>query len=156
MTYFPDLTPYVYWPQHVTGPQPHPDGVEVLNVGWLEAGHDFPTREGEPDPEFLRNLITLAADHFSQATRGMHACDLPHADRDEDKDEDKDEDFQVDAVYGDRELFLGHAEIRVVTPDGRWLVAPTLVVHYVRDHGYQPPEEFVDAVKAMRIAPSGR
>lgn len=145
MTYYADLTPYVYWPEHVVGDQPYPDGVEILNVGWLEAGHDFPTFEGDPDPEFLENLITLAADHFTHATRGIHGCDLPH--------QDEKADIEGEVVYGGRELFLGHAEIHVVTPDGRWLAAPTLVVHYVRDHRYRPPEEFNEAVKAMRVAP---
>lgn len=144
MTYFPDLTPYVYWPEYVRGDRLYPEDVEVFNVGWLGTGHDFPTYEGDPDPEFMRNLITLAADHSTNATRGIHGCDLPHR--------DETENYQDDAVYGDRTLFLGHAEIHLVAADGRWLAAPTLVVHYVRDHRYQPPEEFVEAVKAMRIA----
>jgi hypothetical protein len=141
MTYYADLTPYEY------GPHPVPEGVEILNVGWLEPEHDFPTSDDAPDPVFLTNLITLAADHFSAATRGVHGCRHRHL---------FEENYQFEAVYGTRVLFLGHAEIRVVTPDGRWLAAPTLVVHYVRDHGYRPPEEFVEAVTALRIAPSDR
>ena len=136
MTYYADLTPYEYFPDLA------PDDAEILNVGWLEAGHDFPTLDGDPDPEFLQNLITLVADHFTNATRGIHGCDLPHPDGDEGSES-----------YGGRDLFLGHAEIHVVTSDGRRLAAPTLVVHYVRDHHYRPPEEFIEAVKAMRVAP---
>ena len=144
MTYYADLTPYVYWPEHVFGDRPYPDGVEALNVGWLEAGHVFPTFEGDPDPQFLKNLITLVADHSVCATRGFHGCDQQHEDG---------KDFQFQSDYDGRDLFLGSAEIHVVTPDGRWLIAPNLVVHYVRDHGYRPPEEFIEAVKAMRVAP---
>lgn len=135
MSYYADLTPYEYLPETV------PDGAEILNVGWLDPGEEFPT--GEPDPEFLANLIVLAADHATAVTRGFHRCRLPHP---------FDEDFQFGAVYGSRLLHLGHAEIRVTTADGRLLAAPTLVVHYVRDHGYRPPEPFVEAVKAMRAA----
>ncbi|WP_194893787.1 hypothetical protein [Catenulispora pinisilvae] len=138
MTYFPDLSPYDYLPDTV------PAGVEVLAVGWLDPGHDFPTAADDPDPVFWRNLITLAADHFAAATRGVHGCRFGHL---------IEADYQYNAVYGTRVLFLGHAEIRVVTPDGRWLSAPTLVVHYIRDHGYRPPAEFVEAVTAMRVAP---
>lgn len=146
MTYYADLTPYVYWPERVYGDQPYPDGVEILNVGWLGAGHDFPAFDGDPDPEFLRNLITLVADHSTNATRGIHGCDLSH--------QRERGDIEGEVVSNGQDLFLGNAEIHVATPDGRWLAAPTLVVHYVRDHGYRPPEEFIEAVKAMRVAPN--
>jgi hypothetical protein len=135
MTYYADLTPYEFLPDTV------PDGVELLNVGWLEPGEEFPT--GPTDPEFLANLITLAADHVTAVTRGFHTCRLPHRFED---------DFQFGAVYGSRVLFLGHAEIRVTAADGRGLAAPSLVVHYVRDHAYLPPEPFLEAVRAMRVA----
>lgn len=139
MTYFPDLAPYDYLPETV------PDGVELLTVGWLEPDHDFTASEAEPDPVFLANLVTLAADHQVAATRSVHGCRFRHL---------FETDFQYGAVYGTRLLYLGSAEIRVVTADGRLLTAPTLVVHYVRDHGYQPPAEFVEAVTALRVAPA--
>ena len=140
MTYYPDLTTYDYLPDTV------PAGVELLTVGWLEPGHEFPTAaEGaEPDPVFWQNLITLAADHPVAVTRGVHGCRFRHL---------FEADYQYGAVYGTRVLYLGSAEIRVVAADGRRLTAPTLVVHYIRDHGYQPPEVFVEAVTAMRLAP---
>lgn len=139
MTYFPDLAPYDYLPDTV------PAGVELLTVGWLDSDHDFPVDDGAgPDPVFWRNLITLAADHSTVATRGVHGCHFRHL---------IESDYQYNAVYGTRVLFLGNAEIRVLAPDGRWLTAPNLVVHYIRDHGYRPPAEFVEAVTAMRIAP---
>jgi hypothetical protein len=141
MTYYPDLATYDYLPDTV------PEGVELRTVGWLDPAHEFPTDDGEPDPVFLRNLITLAADHSSHLTRGVHGCRFRHL---------IEEDFQYRAVYGSRLLYLGSAEIRVVVAEGSWLTAPTLVVHYVRDHGYRPPAEFVEAVKAMRTAPSER
>ncbi|ACU76908.1 conserved hypothetical protein [Catenulispora acidiphila DSM 44928] len=138
MTYFPDLAPYDYLPETV------PHGVELLTVGWLEPGHDFET-EAEPlAAAFWPNLITLAADHPVAVTRSVHGCRFRHL---------FEADYQYRAVYGTRVLYLGSAEIRVVAADGRWLTAPTLVVHYVRDHGYRPPPEFVEAVAAMRVAP---
>jgi hypothetical protein len=45
---------------------------------------------------------------------------------------------------------LGDAEIRVVGKDGTWLIAPTLVLHYVTEHAYRPPAEFIDAVSRGR------
>ncbi|MEY9861793.1 dihydropteroate synthase [Catenulispora sp. GAS73] len=137
MTYYPDLAPYEYLPETV------PEGVELLTVGWLEPGHEFPTAADDLDPVFWRNLVTLAADHLVAATRGVHGCRFRHL---------FEADFQYRAVYGTRVLYLGNAEIRVVAADGRQLTAPSLVVHYIRDHAYQPPAEFVEAVTAMRPA----
>ena len=136
MTYFPDMAVYDYLPDTV------PEGVDIRAVGWLEPGHDFPVAsEGlDADSEFWRNLVTLAADHATAVTRSVHACRFRHL---------FEADFQYRAVYGTRVLYLGNAEIRVVAADGRWLTAPTLVLHYIRDHGYRPPEEFVEAVAAL-------
>ena len=138
MTYYPDLAPYDYLPDTV------PEGVELLTVGWLEPGREFPIAGEDPDPVFWANLVTLAADHSVATTRSVHGCRFRHL---------FEADYQYRAVYGTRVLYLGSAEIRVVAADGRQLTAPTLVVHYIRDHGYQPPLEFVEAVTAMRIAP---
>jgi hypothetical protein len=49
---------------------------------------------------------------------------------------------------------VGDAEIRVGAEDGTWLVAPTLVLHYVTDHAYAPPPEFIEAVATGRFAPA--
>ncbi|MEY9925889.1 hypothetical protein ABH926_000509 [Catenulispora sp. GP43] len=138
MTYYPDLAPYDYLPDTVSA------GVELLTVGWLEPGHDFPTADEEPDPVFWQNLVTFVADHPVAVTRSVHGCRFRHL---------FEADYQYRAVYGTRVLYLGSAEIRVVAADGRQLTAPTLVVHYVRDHGYRPPAAFVEAVTAMRVAP---
>jgi hypothetical protein len=50
---------------------------------------------------------------------------------------------------------LSSTEIRVVGRDGRVYAAPGLVCHYVAAHGYQPPQEFVEAVMAMDYEPDG-
>jgi hypothetical protein len=42
---------------------------------------------------------------------------------------------------------LGDAEIRVVAEGSKVFVAPTLVIHYVVEHRYQPLSEFVEAVR---------
>jgi hypothetical protein len=33
-----------------------------------------------------------------------------------------------------------------------WLIAPTLIIHYVLQHEYPPPPEFFEAVVAERFA----
>ena len=54
----------------------------------------------------------------------------------------------------DAAVAVGDAEIRVVTSDGTWLIAPTMVLHYVMVHAYRPPDVFIEAVNSGRFAPS--
>jgi hypothetical protein len=43
-------------------------------------------------------------------------------------------------------LALGDAEIRVGGENGIVYAAPTLICHYIHEHGYRPPDEFLAAV----------
>ncbi len=43
------------------------------------------------------------------------------------------------------------AEIRVLGKNGKSYAAPNLIYHYIKDCGYFPPQEFIDAVKALGI-----
>ena len=47
---------------------------------------------------------------------------------------------------GNDELWLGSAEIRVFSNEGVTYAAPNLIYHYIVDHHYLPPEEFIRAV----------
>ena len=127
MTYYADLTPYEY-----LGPEPG-----VLNVGWLEASHPFAVAEA--NPELIRRLATAARYSRVNQTRGYHPCSICGPGR--------------AAPYvrvGWRRIHLGSAELRVRGADVTY-AAPDLVVHYIRDHGYAPPQPFVDAaIKPVR------
>jgi hypothetical protein len=46
-----------------------------------------------------------------------------------------------------RRISLGASEIRVGARTGTIFAAPDLIYHYVREHGYLPPTEFVRAVE---------
>jgi hypothetical protein len=52
----------------------------------------------------------------------------------------------VTVEVGAGATYLGTAEIRVASDDGICFAAPTLIYHYVAEHGYRPPEQFVEAV----------
>lgn len=134
MTCYADLSAYAYMPDSV------PEGVEALNVGWLEAGDDVP--QGEVPKEFVASLGVLCRDDPQTKMRGWHMCHLDHA--------GGEAPYPVKAQVGGSELSLGGAEVRVVAEDGSWLIAPDLVLHYVTDHGYRPPEPFIEAVTAGR------
>ncbi|WP_394844963.1 hypothetical protein LZC95_48920 [Pendulispora brunnea] len=120
--WFEDLTPYTYGQAKSTSPS-------TLNVGWLERGQDYPA--GEVPAAFSGRLAQLVEHARTQATRGMHRCDL--------------------CPSGENEQHpQGQAEIRAVGADGTPFAAPSLIHHYVTVHRYQPPVVFIAAV--MRSA----
>ena len=124
MTWYADLTPYTH--------SSETDGAAVLNVGWLEAGRDFPTGPvGSPlrQQVFLRRLGTASEAPTGPLFVGTFQCGL----------------------CTDHDATRGSGEVRVRTGDGTTvLAAPTLVAHYVAVHDYRPPPDFVDAVCAGR------
>lgn len=133
MTYFEDLTPYTYSP----GDDEQPPA-EVLNVGWLERGHDFP--HGPTPGGLIQGLFELCK-RPTHVTRGIHFCDLcerltPEEYRARWHDLTT---FTVD----DEKVHIGSAEIRVTGPSGTLYAAPTLIIHYVSTHGYLPPADFI-------------
>ncbi len=117
MTFFADLTPHTYT---LDAPE-----TGVLNVGWLGKGHDFPT--GKTTVQFRNALATLCEKRIG-LHRGFHTCHLC-----------------LVKSRGDWAL-IGNGQIRIQHVNGEWYVAPTMIHHYVTEHGYLPPREFVAAV----------
>lgn len=44
----------------------------------------------------------------------------------------------------------GNGEIRVKSENGTIYSAPALLLHYIAEHQYKPPEEFISAVLYQR------
>ena len=114
-----------------------PDGVDAVAVGWLDPSHSYPS--GRTEEAFVSRLFDACANHATARTRGWHACSFCAR--------ASDAPCPVVVTSGGESLTLGDAEIRVVAEDGSWFVAPTLVLHYVVEHGYRPPDLFVRAIK---------
>ncbi|MDN3262947.1 hypothetical protein QWJ26_24690 [Streptomyces sp. CSDS2] len=122
MAYYPDLSPYSY----ESGER------DMLNVGWLSREHAYTTGV---TPEGLVEALAGLARHAVNVQRGMHFRDLCP-------------DFHTARERTSREdLFLGSGEIHV--PNGRGLTyaSPAMIVHYVEDHSYLPPEDYRKAVR---------
>jgi hypothetical protein len=100
-------------------------GLTVLDVGWLGKGHAFPT--GATSPQFHAALRELC-EHPIILHRGYHHCEF--------------------CLEKRRDQAKGNGQIRIVRADGLWYAAPTMVYHYVVDHKYRPPQEFIDAAIA--------
>ena len=45
----------------------------------------------------------------------------------------------------------GNGEVRIPGAPGLAYAAPSLIIHYITEHGYQPPEAFIDAVLAVDL-----
>lgn len=134
--YAKDLVPYDYYlPFKLT---------DVLMVGWLDADHEYPI--GPVDRDLitqLRHLIGIRSHDFDvhvNVVRGIHPCNLCGSD--------------IELIRDDgRPMYLGMSEVWFPMK-GQWLAAPSLIVHYMESHQYQPPQEFVSAVMALR--PEGK
>ncbi len=134
VTYFPDGSPYSYWPGQS----------QAVNVGWLDSEHEFPI--DEVSDEFVAALARLCR-RSVETTRGYHRCEFCLS--------------VADGATGlaiardaDGEFLVGHAEIRARHPTGTIFAAPNLIIHYVKEHGYRPPDAFIDAVLGENPLPA--
>lgn len=91
-------------------------------------------------PPILKKLSYLAVFKWMNALRGHHSCEFCGL-------------GEVHARYEGVQKSLGWAEIWIPRLDGNqnntFYAAPTLIVHYIANHDYCPPKEFLDAVEAL-------
>jgi hypothetical protein len=99
-------------------------------VGWLDQNHPFPQRK--PPPDFLAKLKQFAQ-HYGDSARalgwgamgGCHSCE-----------------------FCGKALGFGSFGV----PAGEKLYyAPDMIAHYVEQHDYDPPAEFINAVMASPL-----
>lgn len=131
--YFDDLSKYAYI-RHVTIP--------MVNVGWLSPENTY--AKGETSPVFHDYLFQLCR-YRQNETMGWHQCELcvPIA--------PSGQGFKVSR--NGIEIELASAEIHVQGQDGKIYSAPNLIYHYVVDHGYCPPDGFIEAVLKSKGQP---
>jgi hypothetical protein len=107
-----------------------------LAAGWLDTTQPF--AKGRIPAALHDKLAWSCVNAKVAQTRGFHECTLcPPASPGS---------YGTHFVQvGDRKFLLGSAEIRI-TSGALLYAAPTLVLHYVVDHDYLPPPEFVDGL----------
>jgi len=127
MAYFADLSPYPYIGSAA--------GEGVLNVGWLSRWHGFP--RASVSEEVLARIFELCKSRVNQ-TKGFHSCEFCRTSG-----------WGQLAERDGVQLRLGSAEIRVAGRSGVTYACPDMIYHYVKDHGYGPPQEFIDALLEM-------
>ncbi|MET9210684.1 MULTISPECIES: DUF7919 family protein [unclassified Nocardia] len=98
-----------------------------LNVGWLAAGHPYPT--GTVPHKFVEKLHAVQRVQMMNYCLGLHACDLcPAAEAPEHS-----------------------GEVRIPGAPGTAYAAPSMIRHYITTHAYRPPQSFIDAVLAIDL-----
>lgn len=128
MAYFEDLSPYAYG-------RAEPDQF-ILNIGWLSYENTYQT--GTVDKKKLDKLRILVSEPIN-LSRGLYECEFCPPSIYE----------KVDGHFvgkKTRSCPSGNGEIRVKGKNGIIYVAPTLITHYIEEHNYLPPEEFLNAI----------
>ena len=109
----------------------------LKQVGYLSGKHSFVT--GMTSEAFFDRLVALEEHPFLFAC-GYHNCDIGWC-----RWNPKLYEPQPSLRYKDRTLFLGDTDIYVPGEEAVY-VAPSLILHYIQHHQYQPPSCFVEAV----------
>ncbi len=130
MSYFKDLTSFTYCKEED----------DALNIGFLSGSHKFV--RGPIPREILHTLIELTKTLYIQH-RGCYVCDIC-----EPTTEVKSNSEYLSAWESTRH---GSALFRVVSKSGQAYIAPTLIVHYITEHQYRPPDEYLEAVVGMTV-----
>ncbi len=123
MTYIKDLDPCTYHRGRT---------VHHLAVGWLDKSVPFNT--GQTTAEFRQKLADLVSKKSVEHYRGWYDCNW--------------------CIHPTKNLIdvCGNGSIIVKSPiTNITYEAPVLVVHYVVDHDYLPPEDFIHAVLAEDV-----
>jgi hypothetical protein len=128
---YSDLSAYSY-----ELPRPLPG---VLNVGWLDEGA-YPRRD--PTDEFVARLANVIVREQVNVLRCTSPCPLCGKDG-------------IWVHHAGVKFFLGAAEVWIPSDRGSLIyAAPDLIWHYVHEHKYSPPSEFVDAVLGFDLKSS--
>ena len=158
--YYPDLSPYVYFREHVTALPAEFDAIwnqpSVVNIGWLDPA--FPFETGIVSERFMDRLFELCRHKVNQ-TRGLHFCPYctsPATVVLRVKSEGEVKEILAPVPMRTKRnhisINLGSAEIRVVDPYGVTYACPDMIYHYVADHGYLPPDAFINAVLGAKMS----
>ncbi|WP_285566740.1 hypothetical protein [Streptomyces sp. RTGN2] len=109
--------------------------IPKFNVGWLSRFRPF--AEGAVDSEVM-DILAFQVKMPRGRTRGKYPCYFCSAFRAKG--------VAVSVEIGGVEHPLGGGEIHAFSKDGDVFAAPDLIYHYIRSHGYRPPNDFMLAL----------
>lgn len=128
MTYYKDLSVYTYHEKWM--------GDKILNIGWLEKNREFNV---EKDKTLSLKIVEKLWEQWNKRevkTRGFHVCDLCEH-----------QEFPLTLQDPNGNVCsVGSAEFRILGKGGVVYAAPDMILHYILEHDYRPPNEFVDCI----------
>lgn len=130
--HFSDLSPYRY---AIKFSPPN-----VVNVGWLD--RSMPYSRGSVPSGFADQLRKWFVKARVNQMRGLHECNFCRPRQWPLLPLEENPDIRV----GDKRLFLGNWEIWIPGANDKVYASPALIIHYIEEHAYCPPEEFMVAV----------
>jgi hypothetical protein len=132
----------------------HENGEIYINIGWIDKDHIF--NKGHIDPFIVEYIKTKCHTDCVNMTAGHHVCDLCYPGKlsvfdvvginlHEHPVLDK---YQCEiiknAIHVDNGI--GNGEIKII--DGNDIyISPQMIIHYIENHGYCPPDAYIDAVR---------
>ena len=123
MAFYNDLSPCLYFGQE--------ESYKLIAVGWLDAEHNYAS--GSVDELFTNKLFELLhkpwAPFYLLGFAECPFCQLQSH---------KITFHGTSIIVGSLNLFI--------PGQGYLYAAPSLIAHYILEHGYAPPQEFCDAV----------
>lgn len=133
---------------------------KVLSIGWLDASHPF--SRGSVPEDVLRKLKELTLlDHKNaidqkrgsfDSTRAvvihsLHVRGTPYRCPFCAGDRVVALDAGASTSHENREMILGLSQMFIpAVRSGYYYSFPTLLYHYISDHGYRPPDEFLQSL----------
>ena len=117
------------------------DGLILCAIGWL--GENIPS-EGKTPSECISRLWHTYKPRYiiSDGTAGFHNCELCFDEEEWYPDGDA---GPIVRWQGLKLRVYGHGHFLLHYKENVYL-SPALILHYILDHGYKPPDIFIEAV----------
>jgi hypothetical protein len=114
----------------------------LKRIGWLDVAKPYAYGRAQPE---IEDILWEYCKTTLNEWRGHHSCTLCPS--------SSSRNILVLERNGER-VELGSDEIVVLGLEGKVFICPNLIFHYVRDHGYSPPYDFLAAVAKSPPPPS--
>ena len=114
----------------------------VWNVGWLERGKEY--SKGKVDTDILSKFASILTatgnvDVHINRMRSLDSCALSGCNG-------------IVVACQSMSVDLGGSEIWLPSvKKGEYFACPSLVYHYIQEHDYQPPAEFLMAIESFDL-----
>lgn len=120
---------------------------QILNVGWLSGQHSYTS--GEVKPYVIKKLKEIlfsknVSDYKFNRIRCNSPCEICG------------KCVELDFYDHNKQLktnfLLGFCEILIpLVHNDIYYASPALIFHYIQEHNYKPPQEFIDSILALDL-----